>query len=61
MSQARELIKRLKQLDAVGLKRNWTREQLEDAKDRAIIDYQHQENSIHHKDHHHVRRDLDTL
>ena len=61
MSQARELIKRLKELDAVGIKRNWNREQLETAKESAIIDYQHQEHSIHHKDHHHVRRDLDTL
>jgi|TARA_R100000458_G_C8147393_1_gene156326 hypothetical protein len=61
MSQARELIQRLKKLDAVGIKRNWSKQQLEDAKERAIIDYQHQEHSIHHKDHHHVRRDLDTL
>ena len=61
MSQARELIKRLKELDAVGIKRNWNRDQLETAKERAIIDYQHQEHSIHYKDHHHVRRDLDAL
>ena len=61
MSQAKELIFMLKSLDEVGLKKGWGREELEAAKQKAIQDYYHLEQSIHHKNHHHVRRDLDAI
>ena len=60
MSQATELIKMLKYLDGESIKYKWTREKLETMKEKAIWDYYHMEQSIHDKNHHHIRRDLDN-
>ena len=52
MSRATELIHLLKSIDALGIKKKWNQEQLEDYKRRAIIDYQNDELKAHHLNDH---------